>query len=30
MIRYAWINIGEANLVNVTQLPALPFSEEIK
>jgi sialate O-acetylesterase len=30
MIRYAWINIGQANLVNVTQLPALPFSEEIK
>jgi hypothetical protein len=30
MIRYAWMDIGEANLVNETGLPALPFSEKIK
>ncbi|MDQ3683786.1 MAG: sialate O-acetylesterase [Bacteroidota bacterium] len=30
IIRYAWINIGEANLVNDAGLPALPFSEKIK
>ncbi|MFN2438385.1 MAG: sialate O-acetylesterase [Chitinophagaceae bacterium] len=30
IIRYAWLQIGDANLVNNTGLPALPFSEEIK
>jgi sialate O-acetylesterase len=30
VIRYAWLDIEEANLVNETMLPALPFSEKIK
>ena len=29
-IRYAWVNIAEANLLNNEGLPAFPFSNEIK
>lgn len=30
MLRYAWVKIAEANLINKSGLPALPFAEKIK